>query len=120
MDSVPFTHCPMNKKNCVSTIDLTSYHRIAPLPISGGLEETKARIHRTLNQFERVEIKEEQPHYVHGVFTSKWLKFKDDLELYIDENTNLLHFKSGSRLGYYDFKVNRKRVEQFKSLFHKG
>ncbi|PFA62411.1 hypothetical protein CN378_20845 [Bacillus sp. AFS015802] len=119
METVPFTHCPTNKKNCVSTIDLTSYHRIAPLPISGGVEDAKAKIHRTLSQFDSVEIKEEESHYVHAVFTSKWLKFKDDLELYIDESTHLLHFKSGSRLGYYDFKVNRKRVERFKSLFTK-
>lgn len=120
MRSVPFTHCPTNKKNCVSTIDLTSYHRIAPLPVNGEVADAKARIHQTLNQFDHVEIKEEGTHYVHAVFTSKWMKFKDDLELYIDESTRLLHFKSGSRLGYYDFKVNRKRVERFKSLFKKA
>ncbi|MGM0751487.1 MAG: DUF1499 domain-containing protein [Bacillota bacterium] len=118
METVPFTHCPTNKKNCVSTIDLTSYHRIAPLPISGSVEDTKARIRTTLGKFDHVEIKEEKSHYIQAVFTSKWLKFKDDLELYIDENSNLLHIKSGSRLGYYDFKVNRKRVERFKSLFN--
>ncbi|MCA1058038.1 DUF1499 domain-containing protein [Rossellomorea aquimaris] len=118
MESVPFSHCPTNKKNCVSTIDLTSYHRIAPLPINGGVEDTKEQIHKALNQFDHVEIEEEQSHYVHAVFTSKWLKFKDDLEIYIDESANLLHMKSGSRLGYYDFKVNRNRVEQFKSFFN--
>ena len=119
MDSVPFTHCPTKKKNCVSTIDLTSYHRISPLPFNGEVDETKERIRRILNQFDQVEIKEEQPLYIHAVFTSKWLKFKDDLELYLDESTGLLHIKSGSRLGYYDFKVNRKRVERFKSMFNK-
>jgi uncharacterized protein (DUF1499 family) len=41
METVPFTHCPSNKKNCVSTIDLTSYHRIAPLPISGSTEDVE-------------------------------------------------------------------------------
>lgn len=119
METVPFTHCPTNKKNCVSTINLTSYHRIAPLPISGSTEDVKARIRSTLSKFDHVEIKEDKSHYVHAVFRSKWLKFMDDLEIYIDENTKLLHIKSGSRLGYYDFKVNRKRVEQFKDLFNK-
>jgi uncharacterized protein (DUF1499 family) len=119
METVPFTHCPSNKKNCVSTIDLTSYHRIAPFPISGSTEDAKARIRSTLSKFDHVEIKEDKSLYVHAVFTSKWLKLKDDLEIYIDESTKLLQIKSGSRLGYYDFKVNRKRVEQFKDLFNK-
>ncbi|MCA1063416.1 DUF1499 domain-containing protein [Rossellomorea sp. AcN35-11] len=118
MDTVPFTHCPTNKKNCVSTIDLTSYHRIAPIPFSGNAEDTKERIRKALNELNGAEIKEEKSHYLHAVFTSKWMKFKDDLELYIDEKTHLLHIKSGSRLGYYDFKVNRKRVEQFKEKFN--
>ncbi|MGD6956934.1 DUF1499 domain-containing protein [Rossellomorea aquimaris] len=103
----------------MSTIDLTSYHRIAPLPISGSTEDAKARIRSTLSKFDHVEIKEDKSHYVHAVFTSKWLKFMDDLELYIDESKHLLHIKSGSRLGFYDFKVNRKRVEHFKDLFNK-
>ncbi|BCB04840.1 DUF1499 domain-containing protein [Bacillus sp. KH172YL63] len=117
MDSVPFTHCPTNKKNCVSSIDLTPYHSITPLPFSGDVEETRGKIMGILEQFEDVEIKESERQYIHAVFTSKWFKFKDDLEIFLDVSMGLVHIKSGSRLGYYDFKVNRKRVERIKSMY---
>ena len=117
MDKVPFSHCPTNKKNCVSTIDLTSYHKISPLPFNGNPQSIKEEIFDALAKCGQYEIQEENPAYIHAVFKSKWFKFKDDFQLYIDENNRLIHMKSASRLGYYDFKVNRQRVETFKHSF---
>jgi len=118
VDKVPFNHCPSNKKNCVSTIDLTSYHRISPIPIEESSERVKEKIHVALAHFDQTEVKEETPKYIHAVFSTKFLKFKDDVEFYIDEYNHLLHIRSASRLGYYDFKANRKRIDRFKHLFH--
>jgi uncharacterized protein (DUF1499 family) len=44
-------------------------------------------------------------------------RFVDDVEFYIDERANLIHFRSASRLGYSDMGVNRKRMETIRASF---
>ncbi len=55
--------------------------------------------------------------YLHAVFTSSILRFKDDLELRLEPETNLIHVRSGSRVGYSDFGVNRRRIERLRRRF---
>jgi uncharacterized protein (DUF1499 family) len=49
--------------------------------------------------------------YVAATFTSSLFGFVDDLEVRFDRDNSVLHFRSGSRVGYSDFGANRKRVE---------
>jgi len=41
----------------------------------------------------------------------------DDVEFHLDEATQTAHFRSASRIGYSDLGVNRKRMEEFTSLY---
>lgn len=62
-------------------------------------------------------IMQEKENYLHVTFTSRLFRFVDDLELRLDEKEGVIHLRSASRTGFYDFGVNRKRVERFRELF---
>ncbi len=55
--------------------------------------------------------------YLHAEFKSTVFRFIDDLECYYVPNKNIIHIKSASRLGYYDFGINRKRIETLRARF---
>ncbi|HJT19346.1 MAG TPA: DUF1499 domain-containing protein [Nitrospira sp.] len=43
-------------------------------------------------------------------------RFVDDVEFLFEEDTKTVHFRSASRIGYGDFGVNRRRMEEIRSL----
>ncbi len=53
--------------------------------------------------------------YIHAVFTTPILRFKDDVELRFDDGN--LFLKSSSRVGYSDLGANRKRILGFQRKF---
>ncbi|KHE72327.1 DUF1499 domain-containing protein [Halobacillus sp. BBL2006] len=108
--------CP-NSPNCVSTQTKSPDKQMKPLPFNGELAETKMLIRNILEDMERTSIEMETDTYIHAVVTTKLLKFKDDVEFYLDEESNLVHYRSASRVGYSDFGVNRKRMEQISEEF---
>jgi len=56
-------------------------------------------------------------HYIAATFTSALFGFVDDLEARLDQNKQLLHIRSASRVGHSDFGVNKKRLEHFKKIY---
>ncbi|WP_181349310.1 DUF1499 domain-containing protein [Thalassobacillus sp. CUG 92003] len=62
-------------------------------------------------------IIEEHEACLHVVFLSEVFRFKDDVEFYFDDQAGLVQFRSTSRVGYYDFGVNRKRMEEFSDRY---
>lgn len=56
-------------------------------------------------------------YYVHAKFTSKYFRFIDDVEFCIDDELRIINVRSSSRVGYYDFGVNRRRIERIRSKF---
>jgi len=56
------------------------------------------------------------PDYLHAEFRT-FLGFVDDVEFYIDGEQHLIHMRSASRLGYWDFGVNRRRLEAIRVEF---
>lgn len=55
--------------------------------------------------------------YVRAEATTRWLRFVDDVELWLDPATDLVHVRSASRLGRKDFGVNRARVDHLRGAF---
>lgn len=55
--------------------------------------------------------------YVRAEATTRWLRFVDDVELWLDPEANLVHVRSASRLGRKDFGVNRARLETLRAAF---
>ncbi|MGD7043825.1 DUF1499 domain-containing protein [Jeotgalibacillus proteolyticus] len=99
------------KKNDVSTQTDQSSKKMDPLPFTGSIAESHNKIKSIIASLDRTEIKTDETDYIHAVVKSRVLKFKDDVEFLFDDQTNLVHFRSASRTGTYDFGVNRKRMK---------
>ncbi|WP_163529458.1 DUF1499 domain-containing protein [Halobacillus ihumii] len=103
--------CP-NSPNCISTQAQRSKQKMKSLPFFRDKDGAKNVILNIIGAEKRTEIQSQQEDYLHVVFTSKFLKFKDDVEFYFDQLEERVHFRSASRVGYIDFGANRKRMEQ--------
>ncbi|MYL30677.1 MULTISPECIES: DUF1499 domain-containing protein [Halobacillus] len=114
--------CP-SSPNCVSTQTDQQDKKMDPLPFSEDLETSKQVIKEVLHQMERTTVETETENYIHSIVKSKWMKFKDDVEFYFDEDQQVIHFRSASRTGYSDMGVNRKRMngiaEHYESMRRK-
>lgn len=104
------TPCP-STPNCVSTQapadDPT--HRAEPIPVPGSPEGAMAAVLTALQTLPRCEVVERDERYVHAVVTSRWFRFKDDVELLVDDEH--IHYRSASRVGRSDLGVNRRRMD---------
>ncbi|MDG5470431.1 DUF1499 domain-containing protein [Jeotgalibacillus sp. ET6] len=98
------------KKNDVSTQTDQPQKKMDPLPFKGSIAESHNKIKSIIGALDRTEIKTDETDYIHAVVKSRVFKFKDDVEFLFDDQTNLVHFRSASRTGEYDFGVNRKRM----------
>ena len=93
-------------------------HYIAPISSSKSRVKDKETIKALLATWPRTQLITETQNYLHYECTSLVFRFVDDLEIYIDETTNLIHFRSASRVGHSDFGLNRKRVNHLKSKMY--
>lgn len=105
--------CP-SSPNCVSSQTDSEQHAIEPLAFEPGFK-VKEAIVGALSSLPRTVIIEEADDYVYAESTSLIFRFVDDVEVWIDRENNLLHFRSASRTGYSDMGVNRSRIEKLKS-----
>ena len=55
--------------------------------------------------------------YLHVECTSTIFRYVDDVEFYFDDEQQLIHFRSSSRIGYYDVGVNRRRMEKIRENY---
>jgi len=107
-----FVPCP-DKPNCVSTLAEDSDHMINPLENAKQLKvsDVEDAIKDMGGQILRAE-----DNYVQAVFYSSIFKYPDDLEVLLDEEENMFHFRSASRVGHSDMGVNRARVNTLKQI----
>lgn len=107
-----FAPCP-DSPNCVSTQSDRDGFRMNPIPTGSRNSAAVVKIvGEIIKKQERAEIVEATADYLRAEFKSKVFGFVDDVEFYHDADQGLLHFKSASRIGYFDMGVNRKRMEQ--------
>lgn len=107
--------CP-GSPNCVSSEFGGEAFYIAPLAFTGDRERAWSSIREAVRSAGGA-IQSEGNGYLWATFTSRVLRFVDDLELRMDADNSVIHVRSASRVGYSDLGVNRKRVEQVRSLF---
>jgi uncharacterized protein (DUF1499 family) len=100
----------------VSTLAQDERHAITPLRYQRSKVAAKEALKETVLSFPRTKLIEEDDSYLHFEFTSLLLRFVDDVEFVIDEESKTIHFRSASRIGYGDFGVNRRRMEEIRTL----
>jgi uncharacterized protein (DUF1499 family) len=107
--------CP-SSPNCVSTLAHDQQHAIAPIKYQKDTAHAHASLKRLVLDLPRVKLVEEEETYLHFEFTSRLLRFVDDVEFLFEDQTKTIHFRSASRIGYGDFGVNRRRMEEIRNL----
>lgn len=107
--------CP-SSPNCVSTQAQDQGHGIVPFRYRKSLVEAKAALKTIVLSLPRTTLVEEDETYLHVEFTSLLLRFVDDVEFAFEDETKTVHFRSASRTGYGDLGVNRRRMEEIRTL----
>jgi len=92
-------------------------HAIAPLAYSGTLTEARDRIVAILEAMERTTVIVVADDYVYAESVTPGLRYTDDVEFTFDAKTKVIHVRSSARVPYYDFEVNRTRVEAIRAEF---
>jgi uncharacterized protein (DUF1499 family) len=101
------------KPNCVSTQTEAKAKSVPVIGYSKNLSDQMQQVIRVIEAMPGAKIKQCTGNYVYAVFTTRLMRFKDDVEIYLDDAAKTMHFRSASRLGYSDLGVNRKRYERF-------
>ncbi|MEA5550528.1 DUF1499 domain-containing protein [Anabaena cylindrica UHCC 0172] len=111
--------CP-SSPNCVSSqaSDSDSLHKIAPLSFTSTPAEALSKLKGIIQSLPRTTIITETEDYLYAEFKSALMGFVDDVEFYLDRNSNIIHVRSASRLGQSDLGVNRQRIETIRSKFN--
>ncbi len=116
VDDGKLAPCP-STPNCVSSQSSDENHKINPLTFRTTPDKAFAQLKRIIENTNRARIVSESPQdYLYAEFTSQILGFVDDVEFYLDQQGNLIHVRSASRLGQSDLGVNRKRVENIRAM----
>lgn len=108
---------PCKASRCVSSLAREAEYRIEPIRYEGSLESARLTLLRIVSEMPGAKIVLQTEDYIHVEFTSPVLRSVDDLELQFPRRGGLVHVRSSSRVGYYDFDGNRERVEQIRAQF---
>ena len=109
-----------SRPNCVcSRADAEAGHRVEPFAVSGDGAVGFARLKELLAGMPRTALVTATDDYLHAVCRTR-MGFADDLECRLCLVDGVIHVRSASRLGYYDFGVNRARVELLRRQLQTG
>lgn len=110
--------CP-SSPNCVSSDAQDDSHKIQPLQLAVPFDQAWQIAREEVSKLPRTQIVHEKPDYFHAECRSAIFAFVDDLELCLRPAEGIIAVRSASRLGYFDFGVNRRRVEALRSALMK-
>ncbi len=110
--------CP-SSQNCVSSDANDNTHAIRPFELAVPPAEAWRVARSLIADLPRSHLVTATSDYIHAECSSAVFGFVDDLELHLRPAQNLIAVRSAARRGYGDFGVNRKRVENLRSLLLK-
>ncbi len=116
----PQTLAACDRARCVSSQQPETGYYIPPLSYIGSREAAYERLRSVVVTMPGARIETASADYIHATFTSRLLRFVDDLELLFADTGGVVHVRSSSRLGYSDFGVNRARVERLRAAFERA
>jgi len=107
--------CP-GSPNCVSSEAEPGPAYIEPFPFASAPEAAWASLKRAV-QGAGGSIEREGGDYMWAIYKTRLFRFADDMEFRMESTQGVIHVRSASRVGYSDFGVNRKRVEDLRQRF---
>jgi uncharacterized protein (DUF1499 family) len=118
-ESSGFLDCP-DSPNCVSSLAKNPKHRVEPFKLKKDPKTSWDIIQKTVGSLPRTKIVTADNSDIHAECRSMIFRFVDDLTFHLTPSNDIIHVRSASRIGYSDFGVNRRRVENLrKKLRHK-
>ena len=87
------------------------YADVAPLALKGDGPATLAKIKAFVEGMDGAKVVKSEPGYLYAQFTTKLMKFVDDVEFWFDPAAKVIQVRSASRVGRGDMGVNRKRID---------
>lgn len=106
----------VDSPNCVSTQDSRESHQLAPFELTDSA--TLDNIEQVALSLPRANTAVKKDNYLRIEYTSRVFGFVDDLELRMANSK--LWVRSQSRVGYYDFGVNRKRAQTLRAALQQA
>jgi uncharacterized protein (DUF1499 family) len=106
--------CP-ESPNCVSSFATDEQHKTAAFAIEGSLTAAWEALEAELMARERVVIVKSGDDYLHAVFTTKLMRYRDDVEFLLRPEQREIAVRSASRVGYGDMGANRARIESIRA-----
>jgi uncharacterized protein (DUF1499 family) len=92
-----------------------AYAGIAPFAFTGDGANALGRLRAAVEATPGARVVEARADYLRAEFETRWLRFTDDAEFWLDQDAGLIHLRSASRLGRWDFGVNRARAEALRA-----
>ena len=117
-DDIP--NCPPTPDCVTSAPTADDGHHVLPLRFEGSAENAWDRLRQALKSQARVAVVEDANGHIRAEATSAVFRFVDDVEFRLDPATRLIHVRSASRVGYWDFGVNRRRIESLREKLSRG
>ena len=107
----PIYQTAFHRKRQRKTIRLIQSYNVS-------FSEAKQELLSVISSLPRTKIIDNNDRYIHVTFTSRLMRFVDDVEFLFDDTNKQIHVRSASRVGYSDLGVNRKRVEDLRKRFY--
>ena len=89
--------------------------RIDPIVPPANTAATLVRLRTIVEGMPGATVVEARPDYLYVQFTTRWMKYVDDTEFWLDPAAHVIHVRSASRVGRKDFGVNRERIEAIRA-----
>lgn len=103
--------------HCVSSEASQQDRHVAPLSYTGSRAIARQRLEQIIDSMKGARIVKQTPDYIHATYTSAVFGFVDDVEFVLPAGSHEIQLRSSSRIGYYDFGVNRARVKTIRQRF---
>ena len=88
-----------------------AYATITPLALRGDGAASLARIRSIVQAMPGAVVVSSSDDYLYAQFTTRLMKYTDDVEFWFDPAARVVQVRSASRIGEGDFGANRARVE---------
>lgn len=95
-----------------------TYSTIEPIPLKNSDGTTALSVlAQVMETMPGMTLVEQRTDYLYARSQTRWLKFEDDLEFWINPDKHAIDVRSASRLGRKDFGVNRRRTEAIRQAY---
>ncbi len=97
--------------------DTAQAAHIDPIALPKGTDgpQTITRLRTIVEGMGGARVVDARADYFYTQFTTKLMRYVDDVEFWFDPASNVVHVRSASRVGSKDFDVNRARIETIRA-----